>query len=214
MFIPAYYGNTIFVDENGNTDIDAAYDQEMYERKIRENSKNSMSLDNYKMGKPLIPSEMFLSRASFVFPTIPLREREVELDLRKVWEKNVSIGDLDWNDIDKKSVTWNEDMSPSRFSKVITLLNLDNHKTDLSGKIAIYEHPDVNTPEPNFVRSLYKTVYDPIKDDGEGTSLASVLVYKGFTDGFNEGLQNTIVAEWIGRYNQVYDAHDVAIKLA
>lgn len=214
MFIPAYYGSTNFVDEFGNTNIEDAFEQELYERAIRESSKNSSSLDGYKMGRPLVPSEIFLSRSSFVFPVTELRAREAELDLKKVWSKNASIGDLEWADIKKKSVQWREDISKQRESKVINTLNLDNFKGDLSGKVVIYEHPDQNIPTPNKYRSLYKVVYDPIKDDDGGTSLASVLVHKGFTEGYNDGLQNTIVAEWIGRFNSVNDHHLMAIKLA
>lgn len=213
MFIPAYYGNTIYLDAHGNTDIEAAYEQELHERSIREHNKNSSSLDGYKMGKPLVPSEIFLSRSSFIFPVIELREREMELDVKKVWSKNASIGDLVWNDLEKKTVKWIEDISKQRESKVLNTLNLDSFKEDLTGRIVVYEHPDKDLPLSSYRRSLYKVVYDPIKDDVDGTSLAAVLVHKGFTEGFNEGLQNTVVAEWVGRYDSINDAHDVAIKL-
>lgn len=214
LFIPAYYGNTKFLDDKGNTDIELAFEQEMYERALREKSKSSAALDGYKMARPIVPSEMFLSRSSFVFPVIELRERQMELDVKKIWERNVSIGDLEWADLSKRSVRWVEDISNQRFSKPINTLNLDSFGGDLTGKICIYEHPNDLIPNPNHIKSLYKIVYDPIKDDEYGTSLASILVYKGFTDIFNDGLQGTIVAEWIGRYNQVYDAHLMAVKLA
>lgn len=214
MFIPAYYGNNLFLDQHGNTNINLAYEQELYERSVREESKNSLSLDGYKMGKPLVPSEMFMSKASFVFPVPLLRHRELELDIKKIWEKNVSIGDLIFTNEEKTNVHWVEDISKQKYSKCINTLNLDIFKSDLSGKIEVYEHPCDHIPNPGRKSSLYKVVYDPIKDDKDGTSLACVLVHKGYTDGYNEGLQNTIVAMWIGRYDQVYDAHYVAIKLA
>lgn len=214
MFIPAYYGSSIFIDDKGNTDIEAAYAQELHIRQEKENAKNSFALDSHRMGKPLVPSEMFLSKSSFTFPVVELRERELELDLKKVWEKNVSIGDLEWSDKDKKSVRWREDISKNKYSKAINTLNIDSFKGDLTGKICIYEHPMDDIPRATHMKSLYKVVYDPIKDDNGGTSLASVLVHKGYTDNYNEGLQNTIVAEWIGRYDQINDNHLMAIKLA
>src|SRR5690606_18347665 len=63
-------------------------------------------------------------------------------------------------------------------------------------------------------KSLYKITYDPVRDDQGGTSLASILVYKGYTEDWNYGIQGNIVAEYIGRTDKVFDLHEIALKLS
>lgn len=213
FFLPAYYVDNQFKDPNGNTDIETAFAQEVYERKIREKANNSLALDGYIMSRPIIPSEMFLSVNANVFPVAKLRERDAEIEIKKLFELRASIGTLHWNK-DRTDVHWEEDLSPRRLQKPIRLLNLDSYKAGLESSIVIYEHPVENIPAPTHKKSLYKVTYDPVQDDDGGTSLASILVYKGFTDDWNTGIQNNIVAEYIGRLDKVFDIHEIALKLA
>ena len=215
LFIPAYYRDNSFKDPNGNTKIVQAYAQELLNRKQKEQSTNSMALDGHMMNFPLVPSEMFLSATANTFPTAKLRAREAEIETKNLFNTYASIGDLEWDSVDKKTVKWVEDLSSKRHQRPILTLNLDQYKIGLNSAIVIYEHPPDNIPNPTYRKSLYKVVYDPVKDDNGGSSLASILVYKGFADvGWNSGLQNTIVAEYIGRYDKVDDIHDIALKIA
>jgi hypothetical protein len=213
FFLPAYYVDNQFKDKNGNTDINAAFAEEVHQRRLREKAANSLALDGYIMARPIIPSEMFLSVNANVFPVAKLREREAEIEVKKLFEGRASIGTLHWNK-DRSDVYWEEDLSPRRLQKPIRLLNLDSYKTGLDSSIVIYEHPVENIPAPTYRKSLYKITYDPVQDDDGGTSLASLLVHKSFTEDWNTGMQNTIVAEYIGRLDQVFDLHEIALKLA
>lgn len=97
----------------------------------------------------------------------------------------------------------------------IRTYNIDEYKGNLKGAIVIYEHPPDELPEAKFHNNLYKITYDPVKDDNWGTSLASVIVYKGIPNKMWEvGLSDTIVAEYIGRLDKVNDMHEIAFKLA
>jgi hypothetical protein len=213
--MPAYYVDNSYKDENGNTDVQAALDEELYQRHIREQAANSSAIDQYMMSRPIVPSEMFLSPTANIFPTAKLREREAQLENKNEWETFASIGDLNWTDNSCRQVKWQEDISPRRLSRPITKINLDSYKHGLNSAIVIYEHPEDGIPNPTYRKSLYKIVYDPIKDDGEGTSLGSILVYKSYTEtGWNMGIQDGIVAEWVGRFDQVYTMHDLCLKLA
>lgn len=214
LFIPAYYTDTSFKDENGNTDLEAALQQELINRKLKEKASSSSALDGYMMGRPLVPSEMFLSGTSNLFPTAKLREREAEIETKNLFELYASIGDLEWADTEKKSVRWKEDLSSKRTHRVIQTMNLDQYKHNITGAIVIYEHPPGLIPNPSYRKSLYKVVYDPVKDDNGGTSLASVIVYKGLSESWNAGIQDGIVAEYIGRYDKVDDIHDLVLKIA
>lgn len=214
LFIPAYYTDTSFKDENGNTDLEAALQQELINRKLKEKASSSAALDGYMMGRPLVPSEMFLSATANLFPTAKLREREAEIETRNLFELYASIGDIEWADTEKKTVRWKEDLSSKRTHRVIQTMNLDQYKHNITGAIVVYEHPPDLIPNPTYRKSLYKIVYDPVKDDNGGTSLASVLVYKGLSESWNSGIQDGIVAEYIGRYDKVDDIHDLVLKIA
>lgn len=216
LFIPAYYVDNSFKDENGNTKLEKALEEELYQRSILEKASNSSALDQYMMSRPLVPSEMFLSPDANVFPTAKLRQRlsAVETQRSEMFATRASIGDIQWEP-GKRSVRWMENLSNTRLHIPIIKLNLDSYKGNYNSAVVIYEHPEENIPNPTYRSSLYKVVYDPIKDDGEGTSLASILVYKGHTaNNWNSGLQDAIVAEYIGRYDQVYDIHDLCLKIA
>lgn len=214
LFIPAYYADSSFKDDLGNTNLDLAYEQELINRKKKEQASNSAALDSYMMSRPIVPSEMFLSSSTNLFPTAKLRQREAEIETKNLFNIYASIGDLEWSDTDKKSVKWIEDLTSKRDKRVIKTLNLDQHKTDMRGAIVIYEHPPEYIPTPSYRKSLYKVVYDPVKDDGGGTSLCSILVHKGHAENWNSGLQDSIVAEYIGRWDQVDDMHEIALKIA
>lgn len=214
FFVPAYYVDSDFKDENGNTDLDKALAQELYMRKVLSESPNSAALDEYMMSRPIIPSEMFLSPTANIFPTAKLRQWLSEVEAKQIFETLASIGDLHWTDPERKSVKWDEYLGDGRLSLPITELNLDSYKHGLNSKIVVYEHPVEFIANPTYRRSLYKVVYDPIRDEGHGTSLGAILVYKGFADGHNPGEQDSLVAEWIGRYDQPSEMHEIALKLA
>ena len=212
FFLPAYYTDNSFRDENGNQDIEAAYEEEMYQRRIKANADNSLALDGYMMARPLVPSEMFLSSTANVFPTALLRDRLTEVEVKKIFDIVAYKGRLEWTD-NKQGVKFIPDIN----NKLIPILqtNLDQYKGNIKGAIVFYESPEEDIPDPTRKISLYKVVYDPIKDDGEGTSLASILVYKGVSDNdWAMGASDDIVAEYIGRTDLVEDMHDICVKLA
>ena len=213
LFIPAYYTDNSFRDQNGNQDIEAAYEQEMYERSIRASADSSSALDGYMMARPLVPSEMFLSASSNIFPKALLRDCINNLEHNRIEELFAYQGELEWTDVTKSEVKLIVDKSKKL--KHIIYTNLDMYKNNLRGCIRFYEAPEENIPDPTYNKSLYKVVYDPIKDDITGTSLASIIVYKGVSENnWSVGVSDDIVAVYKGRYDKVEDIHDLAIKLA
>lgn len=215
FFIPATYCLQEFKDHLGNTDHEAAFEYLINYRKELALGSSPSVLINHSMYMPLKPSEIFQSKTSMTYPTNILREREIEIVSHGLWDIRASIGNLEYTNNDKNAVIWREDMSETRKSLCITSLNMNNYKNNTEGKIVIYEHPPDFIPDPVHSKSLYKIVYDPYRDDGEGPSLASILVYKGFTSSsYDNGLQNTIVAEYVGRKDKVKEVHEIALKLA
>ena len=211
FFLPAYYTDNSFRDVNGNQDIEAAYEEEMHQRKIRAGADNSLALDGWMMSRPLVPSEMFLSSTANVFPTALLRDRLTEVEVKKIFEVVSFKGTLEWVK-NKTSVLFKPDINNKL--RPILSTNLDQYKGNIKGAIVCYEYPENDIPNPTKRSSLYKVVYDPIKDDGEGTSLASIIVYKGVSDNWATGVVDDIVCEYIGRTDLVEEIHDIALKIA
>jgi hypothetical protein len=209
FFLPSYYVDNDFKDENGNTDIEKAFAQEIYEREIRAKAKTSNALTEYVMSRPIKPSEMFLSAKNRFFPVALLKQR-----LQQIAQDppHFTTGTLEYTE-SKEHVKWIPDVS----LRPIEELNLKSDQ-DTSGAIKIYEHPPDIHQRFKMKRPLYKIAYDPVKDDNGGTSLASVLVYKGIPDQTwveeREACQNEIVAEYIGRLDRVENIHEIVVKLA
>lgn len=214
LFIPAYYALNKFKDEKGNTNIKAAYDSLQKVREKKRKASTSMAINDELMSRPMVPSEMFLSNTFSNFPIADLRERLSQLESTDEFSDTADIGELAFVDRERKEVKWYRDSG--RLLTPILSTSMDQYRGDYSGAMIIYEHPVDKLPDSTFTRSLYKVVYDPVKDDKFGTSLGSILVYKGFqTEGSWEGtLQDNIVAECIMRTDNTEDIHDAAIKLA
>jgi hypothetical protein len=214
FFMPAYYALNQYKDHLGNTDIESAFNYLENIREVKRKASTSMAINEEMMARPFVPSEMFLTKENTIFPIELLRERLAELEMKDLWKARASIGWLEYTDNTKRAVTWREDFSRTQV-KPISTINLDAYQGNIEGGIVIYEHPPDEIPSPTYGRSLYKICYDPVKDDKFGTSLASIIVHKGFSDeSWEGGLQDCIVAEYIGRLDKVDDIHEIAIKLS
>lgn len=210
LFVPAYYRNDVFRDEQGNIDYVKAFEDEMGEREEAKRNGSS-AYEGHIISYPIVPQEMFLNNSGNIFPTDALEERLFELE-NGAWK--ASIGDLYYTDNSNKTCFWSEDLEGLK--KIIKRWGDEKRMRDLRGGIVIYEHPIDNKPEASWDKPLYIVLYDPIHKEGEnvGSSLASVFVFK-FWDLGNPGkIQFNIVAEWIGRYPNMEDNHEQALKLA
>lgn len=209
-FISALYANNLFKDHLGNTDLEAALEQEIH---IRSEKLKASTLDpytEYVQARPIVWSEIFLSSSTKYLPSAEAQERLMEIESTEEDLITAAIGRLEYTDKSKKYVRF----VPDSLKKPIFSLNLSNIK-DLGGAVIMYEPPQYPLPPRSFKNSLYKIVCDPVKDDHGGASLYSIIVHKGFNLGnFSEGLYDNIVCEWLGRYDSVDDMHEVAFKMA
>lgn len=212
LFIPGYYVDNALRDSNGNQNLEEAFNVEMEIRASKAKADNSYALDAYMMDRPLIPSELFLSGQSNIFPKAALQDQLTRVEIKKLYEVYSYKGSLDWNKT-RTNVIFKPDIQNKL--KPILSNNLDQYKGNLKGALVCYEAPEEETPNPTKNRSLYKVVYDPYRDDGEGSSLASIIVYKGISeDNWATGLQDDIVAEYLGRMDLVEDVHELCVKIA
>lgn len=216
VFIPAYYTDNTFRDENGNQDLISAFEQQLIERYNRATAGDTSALDSWIIANPIKPSEMFLTADSDIFPVTLIREHIQQLEINNVFETIASVGRLVYTDKPTNTkVRWEN--YTDKYHKVIKTWDFRQHEGRLNSSIVIYEHPpDVSMiPDPLNKSSMYKITYDPVNDDFGGTSLCSIIVYKSESLGnWNSGVKNTIVATYHGRYDSVDDMHDIAVKLS
>ena len=196
FFLPSIYTNLAYKDENGNTDVDTALKYEMERREEKKQANNTSAYDEYIMSRPIKPSEMFLSKTGNKFPIVMLREQQASNDRYQFKKHLRTLGHLveDPDFISGVKFKPNFDLRPiDRFPH--------DSKSDLKSAWEFYEHPPAGMIPPN----LFKIVYDPIRDEGGGTSLAAIYVYKSNNTLDNNG--NEIVAWWVGRYDMPEEIH-------
>lgn len=192
MFIPEYLGNRFFKDDQGNTDIEAGKKIELAKREALRKGKNSASaLDSRLQYHPLVPSEIFLTKNSNIFPKAELQAHLGHLETNPIYRNAEYIGDLVWG-VDNK-IEWK--LNPSL--RPILDFPLDHKKDDIEGSIVIWEHPFVDE-YGNIPHGLYLAGTDPYDHDESGTpSLGSTFIYKRYYS--NDQTYETIVAEYTGR---------------
>lgn len=210
LFVPCYYRNDIYRNELGNTNYVAAFDDEML---IREDMKRggSAAYEGHIISYPIVPQEMFLNNAGNIYPTDALEERLHELE-SGAWKPN--FGELQYTDSTKTRCYWVEDTE--KRLPYIKRWGEEKKMRDLKTGFTMYEPPAINLPQPSYNRPMYIVLYDLIHKEGEnvGSSLAVAFVFK-FWDLMNpDKIQFNIVAEWIGRFPNMEDNHEQALKLA
>ncbi len=209
LFIPAYYRSALYKDENGNTDIEAAFQDEILERE-QSKKEGSKAFQGRIISYPIVPQEMFMQSSGNAFCTDLIEERVSELETTGEYKEH-SVGTLVYTNMTNSECKWEEDTK--RALTPILRYGQESGMRDKSGALVIYEHPIENLPEPTYTNPLYLVLYDPVAKDGEGTSLCAAFVFKTWDLG-SGGLQFTIVAEWIGRNEKLEDNHEMAYKLA
>jgi hypothetical protein len=201
FFHPIFWNMDGFYDSQGNSKIEEAINYELKEREnILTNSSNGLGVIQRRVQEyPLKPSEAFLTVSTNDFPVTELRNRLNIIERERLHEKKGQAVHL-FKEEGKVRVT------PDLKNELVPVWNYKPKTLDLSGSPVIYEYPIPNPP-----KGLYKIGYDPYQQD-QGTSLASVYVYKGnatFTYS-----RDTLVAAYVGRMKTADDTHRIVEMLA
>lgn len=204
LFIPAYYSDRAYSNDNGNQDIDTAFSELMDVRDELRVSGSALQYDKFVMYHPVEPSEMMRPTGFSFLPKQEAMDRLSYIQHHKIFEKSM-IGWLDYDVKSKYGVRFNLDVK-KELDPIVHWS--DNDKKNTKGAFIMYEQPPIDIPE-----GLYYVVYDPTAQSGKGSSFNSVLVYKAVNNGIAE-LSDTIVGEWIGRLDMVEDNWDMCIKIA
>ena len=200
FFHPINWNMEGFYDEQGNSNKEAAKQIEVVDRKqLIKNGATSTELQQRMQEKPLGPAEAFGAVSSNTFPVVELKHQ-----LQKVkandWQK------IKGTPVDLLYVDGKITARPILDNSKEPITSYHHIPTNKRGCPVIYEYPVNNAP-----KGLYKIGYDPIRQE-QGTSLASICVYKGVHIG--TVYHSILVAEYIGRYEDPDDIDRVAEMLA
>ena len=201
FFFPRQVNLEGFYDKQGNSDMKGAQQfEEMTREALIKKGATSTEIQKKMQEDPLNSAEAFAMVATNNFPTV-----EIQSQLDKLEAKG-------WQDLKGTPIKWKRNEQGELEAKPI----LDGSKTpitsyydipiNLEGCPVIYE-----APVPNCPKGLYKIGYDPVRQD-EGTSLASIIVYKGVHVGSH--YRNIIVAEYIGRLETTDEIDQMASYFA
>lgn len=193
LFIPIQYRDERYKDKQGNTLLEIAHKKEYEDLMKKKERGSSRSFKTHLMNNPFIPSQIFQTSKYSVFPSDAAINRLTEIETFDLWKKKATVGSLQYSEQARYGVKFVLD-EENKLKPITKYLGFDIEKDDTEGALVIYEQP------PDIIPTgLYKVVYDPVSKEGVGSSLNSVIVYKGLSIGDNQGMRNNIVAEWIGR---------------
>lgn len=198
FFHPVNWNMIGYYDSIGNSKKEEAKQVMLDERqRLIDHGATSTDLQQKLQEKPLSPSEAFAYASTNIFPAMELKKR---LEYLRATKQHKIKGQAVVMYKDSDGVV---KVEPDLHNKLEPIDSYDiKNMTTKEGAPVIYEYPIPNAP-----RGLYKIGYDPVRQD-EGTSLASIVVYKGIMKG--SPTKNCIVAEYVGRMEQNEDIHYIA----
>ena len=185
FFFPKQINTEGYYDEQGNSDIEGAKQEELRVREylISKGATNTEILERMQE-EPLNSAEAFAMISRNSFPVVELRKQ-----LEKV--KSQNLQDKKGTPVELYESEGKTHAKPLLNGKAEPITSLKELPFNLEGCPVIYEHPIEDIP-----KGLYKIGYDPIRQD-TGTSLAAIIVYKSVHKG--SFYHDIIVAEYIGR---------------
>lgn len=211
-FIPAYMARQEFKDEFGFTVIDKAKKAiEAIRDKLKTRS-SSDALNKEIINNPIVPSEMFITKSSNLFPSVELANRLSFIEANNLYDKIAKKVEL-YFDPESEYNGVNYQIDTAHKLRPIDRFPLDDSHSDRDGAVVIYELPQlINGSVPD---STYVIGVDPYKDDSiRGESLAAVYVVKT-SKHFDKIGHDEIVATYIGRPYMGRDAvNEIIYKLS
>ena len=210
LFVPAYLALNEYKDERGFSKVEEAKAALL---KARQKARTSVSGGSEVLNKeiqyrPLVPSEMFLTKSANIFPVTEARRRLSELqtnNLSELLEKKVNLF-FDPNS-PYNGVNYEIDFSLNPINKFPWTSD------EVEGAIVVYEFPYLDngvTPSEAYIIGC-----DPFRDNtGMGSSFAAIYVMKTNKYPSTVG-HNEIVATYIGRpYQGVNAINEMLYKLS
>jgi hypothetical protein len=194
-FTPATIAKRNYKNQDGYTNLELAEELEQKERnKIKKGADASTRLANYIQYNPLVPSEIFLSTTSNIFPVGELQDTLAYLESNQNYLNYETVIDIYFDKDSATGVSWKVDLE-KKLEPITDFPLKDNQSRE--GAVIMYEEPiKINGVVPD---DAYLIGHDPVANDNpEGPSLSGTYILKNkkyfLTHGGDE-----IVAEYISR---------------
>lgn len=202
-FIPEYVCMKPYIDEYGNSDIEASM-VAINKNRDKEKKKNLKSFSLYRSQHPIYPEEGFMSRNMGKLPVELISKQLANVEgnnsLRN-YGRAVKLQEIEGKiKIETLHNKKRFDEWPVDFKK---------HTEDLEGNIWIWEDPMPNAPDDLYIAST-----DSVDQDNLGKlnsdSLFSMYVYKRSSGQLNEYTKKELVASLVGRPELIRDIYEQA----
>src|SRR5690606_12730041 len=207
LFIPTPYSYRDYYDAQGNLKVELAYKKFFARRKEMKEELDGLSYESEVMHNPGTPDELLRPSNDSLMPKAEAQRQLNIIQAGDLFDK-FAVGDFHFSPSKKYGVEFVKDLSFSR--KPIRSYFVDRAKIDNRGCPIVYEFPD----EIHIPPDTYFVIYDPAMKQGQSASFHSVLVYKWLELSKPETMQNTIVCEWIGRYDSLEANYEKVIQIA
>lgn len=194
-------------DSEGNTIYEQALIDSILQREKEYDNADATSFWEFISYNPLYPKEMLRPSTKSVLPVAEMAEWRGLLQEANIWKAKSSVGGFRWDAQEEFKVAWKRDIEQA-FTPIHSW-GKDKELNNRTGCWIMYE--DVMYTRPD---NLYYILYDPAAQSGDGTSLHSILVYKHKFVGGDKSLQETFVAEFIGRKDTLEKNYEEVIKAA
>jgi hypothetical protein len=177
------------VDDNGNSNIEAATDDISFDRDNARGSSSASKLHDVITQFPLTYKEAFMRSKGNIFSSQEMHDWLGKLETSKHLRDEAQTGEIIFDTEGK--IKWK--LNPNLHQIVDFPLKSEDERT---GAITIWENPDMETSQIPY--GLYLAGNDPYdQDNSESGSLGSMFVYKRFYRA--DKIHNIIVAEYTGR---------------
>lgn len=204
FFLSQIYSYRDHFDKNGNVDVEKILEVEFNRREEEAKTKDLDQVNKDRAFNPIVPDEMLVSTGFSVLPKEEANHQISDMDAHGWYDSITTQGTLSFDG--SGGVKFDKDTFKTK--KPIDELNYDRNG-DLTGVNVFFEHPIESRPE-----GLYWLVYDPVKNKLEGTSLNSMIVFKGDLIGGLGEFRDNIIAERHWRNADIEDSYREVVKMA
>lgn len=207
-FVPDYVNLDGFIDDEGNSKKQEAYDFRLTTREARKKSNDPRALDQHIAEHPFTPREAVLQIDANQFP-VAMLEAQKGYVLSKGLHKLGTAGYMTVDPSTKKAI-----FRPDDRRRPITVFPHKKAKdVDLNGAVVVYEAP-FKTDDGQVPVGMYIICHDPYAQNevGDSSSLGATYVLKR-TNRLSRP-DDIIVASWVGRPPSIDDYNEQLFLLA
>lgn len=199
-FVPCYRANNVFVDEDGNADIEGAIKSDDVEREKKKKSKDPKALDARTAEYPRTPSEALQRLMTVLFNSNQVGAQIRRVMSNKAIQSLIRYGDLTRVTEETTASLNGVEFLPKPQIDAKPILEYPHKQgDDLSGCVTIFEKPFIDQ-RGKVPPGMYKVVFDPYYNEEaeDKTSLFAIYVLK-LDNNIDPSFAGLPVANFVGR---------------